>query len=73
MEIFALFVVCGLFTSLLIPEAKRKTLEELVGEVPGTVLYSPETADRRLSSAAGVEHSGSDEVVIQESNESSNV
>lgn len=35
MEIFALFMLCGLFTSLLIPETKRKTLEELAGEVPG--------------------------------------
>ena len=36
MEIFALFMLCGLFTSFLIPETKRKTLEELAGEVPGT-------------------------------------
>jgi len=35
MEIFALFMLCGLFTSFLIPETKRKTLEELAGEVPG--------------------------------------
>lgn len=73
MEIFALFMVCGFFTSLLIPETKRKTLEELAGEVPGTALFSPETADRRLSSAAEVERPGSDEVAIQESNEKSNV
>lgn len=32
MEIFALFMLCGCFTSLLIPETKRKTLEELSGE-----------------------------------------
>lgn len=37
MEIFALFMLCGLFTSFLIPETKRKTLEELAGEVPGYV------------------------------------
>lgn len=35
MQIFALFMFCGIFTSLLIPETKRKTLEELAGEVPG--------------------------------------
>lgn len=35
MEIFALFMLCGLLTSFLIPETKRKTLEELAGEVPG--------------------------------------
>lgn len=32
MEIFALFMFVGIFTSLLIPETKRKTLEELTGE-----------------------------------------
>jgi PHS family inorganic phosphate transporter-like MFS transporter len=35
MEIFALFMLCGFFTTFLIPETKRKTLEELAGEVPG--------------------------------------
>lgn len=32
MQIFALFMLCGCFTSLLIPETKRKTLETLSGE-----------------------------------------
>lgn len=32
MQIFSLFMFCGIFTSLLIPETKRKTLEELSGE-----------------------------------------
>lgn len=32
MQIFALFMLCGLFTSLLIPETKRKSLETLSGE-----------------------------------------
>ncbi|KUJ15025.1 putative inorganic phosphate transporter PHO84 [Mollisia scopiformis] len=41
MEIFALFMLCGLFTSFLIPETKRRTLEELAGEVPGTANYDP--------------------------------
>ena len=35
MQIFALFMLCGIFTSFLIPETKRRTLEELAGEVPG--------------------------------------
>ncbi|CZT10601.1 probable high-affinity phosphate permease, phosphate-repressible [Rhynchosporium agropyri] len=39
MYIFALFMLCGLFTSFLIPETKRKTLEELAGEVPGYVPF----------------------------------
>lgn len=41
MQIFALFMLCGIFTTLLIPETKRKTLEELAGEVPGTSNYDP--------------------------------
>lgn len=41
MQIFALFMLCGLLTSFLIPETKRKTLEELAGEVPGTANYDP--------------------------------
>jgi MFS transporter, PHS family, inorganic phosphate transporter len=44
MQIFALFMLCGCFTTLLIPETKRKTLEELAGEVPGTANYDPQTA-----------------------------
>jgi PHS family inorganic phosphate transporter-like MFS transporter len=43
MQIFALFMLLGLFTSFLIPETKRKTLEELAGEVPGTANYDPIT------------------------------
>ncbi|KAK4943309.1 acid phosphatase pho5 [Elasticomyces elasticus] len=50
MEIFALFMLCGVFTTLLIPETKRKTLEELAGEVPGTKNYDPETAGHRKDS-----------------------
>ena len=44
MEIFALFMLCGAVTTLFIPETKRKTLEELAGEVPGTDNYDPATA-----------------------------
>lgn len=32
MEIFALFMLCGIFTTLLIPETKRKTLEQISEE-----------------------------------------
>jgi len=42
MQIFALFMFLGLFTTVLIPETKRKTLEQLAGEVPGTPEYDPE-------------------------------
>lgn len=41
MQIFALFMLLGLFTSFLIPETKRKTLEELAGEVPGYISTCP--------------------------------
>jgi MFS transporter, PHS family, inorganic phosphate transporter len=34
MEIFACFMLCGTLVSLLIPETKRLTLEELAGEKP---------------------------------------
>jgi MFS transporter, PHS family, inorganic phosphate transporter len=44
MQIFALFMLFGFFTTLLIPETKRKTLEELAGEVPGTPNYDPISA-----------------------------
>jgi PHS family inorganic phosphate transporter-like MFS transporter len=44
MEIFALVMLCGLACTFLIPETKRKTLEELAGEVPGTPNYDPITA-----------------------------
>nr|OQO21923.1 Repressible high-affinity phosphate permease [Rachicladosporium sp. CCFEE 5018] len=44
MEIYALFMFCGLFTTFLIPETKRKTLEQLAGEVPGTPEYDPRLA-----------------------------
>lgn len=62
MQIFALFMLCGIFTTLLIPETKRKTLEELAGEVPGTANYDPVTAGHvgRKSSMTG--GSGSDDI-----------
>ena len=34
MEIYALFMLLGVFTTLLLPETKRRTLEELGGEEP---------------------------------------
>ena len=78
MEIFALFMLCGVFTSLLIPETKRRTLEELAGEVPGTAMYSPETAGhttdgytRRESQAAAAR--GETGAYTEESAEKSNV
>lgn len=52
MQIFALFMLCGCFTTLLIPETKRKTLEELAGEVPGTANYDPVTAGHTGESRA---------------------
>ncbi|KAK5126222.1 acid phosphatase pho5 [Meristemomyces frigidus] len=39
MQIYALFMLCGCFSTLLIPETKRLTLEQLAGEVPGTPQY----------------------------------
>lgn len=45
MEIFALFMFLGIFTTLLIPETKRKTLEELSGEDEYGVDYEHEMKD----------------------------
>ena len=41
MQIFALFMFLGIFTSLLIPETKRKTLEQLSGDPTGAASFSP--------------------------------
>ncbi len=67
MQIFALFMLCGIFTTLLIPETKRKTLEELAGEVPGTLNYDPYTAghtNRQTSVDDGAKGSGSGSHVV---------
>jgi PHS family inorganic phosphate transporter-like MFS transporter len=47
MQIYSAFMFAGIFTSLLIPEPKRKTLEQLAGEVPGTPEYDPENLRSR--------------------------
>lgn len=50
MQIFALFMLCGVFTSLLIPETKRKTLEELSGEDTDTLVNpSPMILPEKMS------------------------
>ncbi|PPJ54543.1 hypothetical protein CBER1_02469 [Cercospora berteroae] len=46
LQIFALFMLLGCFTTFLIPETKRLTLEQLAGEVPGTPQYDPVLAGR---------------------------
>jgi hypothetical protein len=49
MEIFAAFMVCGVFTTLLIPETKRSSLEELAkvyhGDNESSEINSTEIAD----------------------------
>jgi len=44
MQIFAVFMFAGVFTTLLIPETKRKTLEDLCGELYGEGLAKEEAA-----------------------------
>ena len=39
MQILALFMLCGLATSLLIPEMKRRSLEGIAGESESTLKY----------------------------------
>jgi PHS family inorganic phosphate transporter-like MFS transporter len=57
MEIYALFMFCGIFTTLLIPETKRKTLEELAGEDPTAGNYD----NGRLHAGDGSNSSGNNE------------
>jgi MFS transporter, PHS family, inorganic phosphate transporter len=40
MQIFALFMFCGIFTTLLIPETKRLSLEEINERYHGELKYS---------------------------------
>lgn len=65
MQIFALFMFCGILTSFLIPETKRKTLEELAGEVPGTDNYD----DRGASHIATKNEDSSETAPMGENNE----
>ncbi|KAK5094869.1 acid phosphatase pho5 [Exophiala xenobiotica] len=67
MQIFALFMLCGIFTTLLIPETKRKTLEELAGEVPGTSNYDPESAGHRRASHVVPDNSSGEREIAKES------
>jgi len=53
MEIFAFFMFCGIFTSLLIPETKRKSLEELSGDDD---FYSDSGRDSQGSEALRLDH-----------------
>jgi PHS family inorganic phosphate transporter-like MFS transporter len=65
MQIFALFMLCGLLTSFLIPETKRKTLEELAGEVPGTPNYDPALTGKHYRSSSGsVSTDGKDNMIV---------
>jgi PHS family inorganic phosphate transporter-like MFS transporter len=41
LEIYALFMFLGIFTTLCIPEIKRITLEELSGEDQGSTSHLP--------------------------------
>jgi PHS family inorganic phosphate transporter-like MFS transporter len=44
MEIFAAFMFAGIFTSMLIPETKRKTLENICAELYGEGIVQEELA-----------------------------
>lgn len=47
MQIYSAFMFAGIFTSFLIPETKRKTLEQLAGEVEGTPEFDPNNVRAR--------------------------
>jgi len=59
-------MLCGIFTTLLIPETKRKTLEELAGEVPGTSNYDPESAGHRRASHVVPDNSSGEREIAKE-------
>jgi PHS family inorganic phosphate transporter-like MFS transporter len=54
LEIFALFMFLGIFTTMCIPETARKTLEELAGE---TIHHSDDDSNghREIAKEAAVE------------------
>jgi MFS transporter, PHS family, inorganic phosphate transporter len=49
MQIFALFMLCGTIISFLIPETKRRTLEELAGEGQFHQAYEARALSRQRS------------------------
>jgi PHS family inorganic phosphate transporter-like MFS transporter len=49
MQIFALFMLCGLLITFLIPETKRKTLEELAGEGSSSSNHHPHDVAKTAS------------------------
>jgi len=57
MQIYAAFMFAGIFTSLLIPETKRKTLEDLAGEyaMAPIDLQAEQIAAGKLPPTAGKE------------------
>jgi MFS transporter, PHS family, inorganic phosphate transporter len=58
MQIYALFMLLGIGTTLLIPETKRKTLEELAGEEPAASASTsyPVTAETESPSGSIEKH-----------------
>jgi MFS transporter, PHS family, inorganic phosphate transporter len=65
MEIYAFFMFVGIFTTLLIPETKRKTLEQLAGEVPGTPEFDEQAFAHMQSHLGQAENSGEVEVEVE--------
>ncbi|OCK99538.1 phosphate permease [Cenococcum geophilum 1.58] len=64
MEIYAVFMFAGIFTTLLIPETKRKTLEQLAGEVEGTPEFDPSNVRGGTHRKSSVGASA-DEIVVE--------
>ncbi|OCL10849.1 phosphate permease [Glonium stellatum] len=55
MQIFALFMFCGMLTSFLVPETKRRTLEEIAGERSDSTVYELQFVSQFFSPAASRE------------------
>jgi PHS family inorganic phosphate transporter-like MFS transporter len=63
LEIFAVFMLLGVFTSSLVPETARKSLEQLAGEVPGTPEYDPDLSGRGRPNNNGTDKLGPEQQV----------
>ena len=55
MQIFALFMFCGMLTSFLVPETKRRTLEDIAGERSDSAIYELQFVSQFFNPAAGRE------------------
>ncbi|VVT49344.1 uncharacterized protein SAPINGB_P002224 [Magnusiomyces paraingens] len=64
MEIFALFMLCGICTTLLLPETKRQTLEEICEKHHGEIDIAKHRYEARLAKEAEAEGMASNSEIV---------